>query len=69
MFNKIEAVGGFVLYVGVKKTAPPALHNPDRLYTNVLLEAVKRIDQFCEVTATRQPISFWRLTNTISGQR
>ena len=49
MFNKIEALGGFVLYVGVKKTAPPALHNPDRLYTNVLLEAVKRIDQFCEV--------------------
>ena len=49
MFNKIEAVGGFVLYVGVKKTASPALHSPNRLYTKVLLEAVKRIDQFCEV--------------------
>ena len=49
MFNKIEAVGGFVLYVGVKKTPPPALHSPNRLYTKVLLEAVKRIDQFCEV--------------------
>ena len=49
MFNKTEAVGGFVLYVGVKKTPPPALHSPNRLYTKVLLEAVKRIDQFCEV--------------------
>ena len=48
MFNKIEAVGGFVLYVGVKKTASPAGHYPNRLYTRVLLEAVKRIDQFCE---------------------
>ena len=48
MLNKIEAVGGFVLYVGVKKTAPPELHHPNRLYTKVLLEAVKRIDHFCE---------------------
>lgn len=48
MFNKIETVGGFVLYVGVKKTASPDMHRPNRLYTRVLLEAVKRVDQFCE---------------------
>jgi hypothetical protein len=48
MLNKIEAVGGFVFYVGVKKTAPPESHYPNRLYTKVLLEAVKRIDHFCE---------------------
>ena len=30
MLNKIEAVGGFVLYVGVKKTAPPESHYPNR---------------------------------------
>ena len=48
MFNKIEAVGGFVLYVGVRKTAPPAGPSPNRLYANILLEAVKRLDQFCE---------------------
>ena len=48
MLNKIQNVGGSVLYVGVKKTAPPESHNPNRLYRNVLLEAVKRIDQFCE---------------------
>ena len=48
MFNKIESIGGFVLYVGVKKTASPSVHRPNRLYTRVLLEAVKRVDQFCE---------------------
>ena len=48
MLNKIEAVGGIVLYVGVKKTAPPEPHYPNRLYTKVLLEAVKRIGHFCE---------------------
>lgn len=45
--NKIERLDGFVFYVGVKKTASPDLHNPDRLYARVLLEAIKRIDQFC----------------------
>ena len=49
LFNKIETIGGFVLYVGIKKTAPLDKHYPNRLYTRVLLEAVKRIDQFCEV--------------------
>ena len=52
LFNQIETVGGFVLYVGVKKTAAPAEHDSNRLYTRVLLEAVKRIDQFCEVDCT-----------------
>ena len=47
LLNKIERLGGFVFYVGVRKTASPALHNSDRLYTRVLLEAIKRIDQFC----------------------
>ena len=47
LFNKIERLGGFVFYVGVRKTASPDLHNSDRLYTRVLLEAIKRIDQFC----------------------
>ena len=47
MLNKIEAIGGFVFYVGIKKTAPPDSHHPNRLYTSILLEAIKRIDQFC----------------------
>ena len=47
MLNEIEAIGVFVFYVGIKKTAPPHLHYPNRLYTSVLLEAIKRIGPFC----------------------
>ena len=48
LFNKIEALGGFVFYVGLKKTAAPKAHNSNRLYARVFLEAIKRIDGFCE---------------------
>ena len=48
LFNKIEALGGFVFYVGLKKTAEPRAHNSNRLYARVFLEAIKRIDGFCE---------------------
>ena len=47
LFNKIENLGGFVFYVGIKKTAPPVEHHPNRLYERVFLEAIKRIDEFC----------------------
>ena len=48
LFDKINGLGGFVFYVGVKKTLPPASRNPNRLYARVFLEAIKRIDGFCE---------------------
>ncbi len=48
MFNKIERLGGFVFYVGVRKSAAPGAHNPNRLYARMFLEAIKRIDGFCE---------------------
>ncbi|MCZ0935821.1 MAG: DUF3800 domain-containing protein [Gemmatimonadetes bacterium] len=48
LFNRIASAGGFVFYVGIKKTAPPETHNPNRLYARVLVEAIKRIDEFCE---------------------
>ena len=47
MLNRIEALGGFVLHVGIRKTAAPERHDPNRLYARVFLEAIKRIDQFC----------------------
>jgi len=46
-FNKIASVRGFVFYVGIKKTHPPDSHNPHRLFAKVLIEAIKRIDEFC----------------------
>ena len=48
LFNKIDALGGFVFYVGVRKTKPPEAHEPSELYKAILGEAIKRIDQFCE---------------------
>ena len=48
LLNKIERLGGFVFYVGIKKTAAPAEHDPNQLYRSVLVEAIKRINDFCE---------------------
>ena len=48
LLNKIEKLGGFVFYVGIKKTAAPAEHDPNQLYKSVLVEAIKRIDDSCE---------------------
>ena len=48
LFNKIKSIGGFVFYVGIKKTHPPSRHNPNRLYATVLVEAIKRLDEFCQ---------------------
>ncbi len=47
LLNKIERCRGFVFYVGIRKTAPPEVHNPNSLYAGVFREAIKRIDQFC----------------------
>ncbi len=46
--NKINSEGGFVFFVGVKKTLPPDRHSPNKLYGRVLVEAIKRINSFCE---------------------
>lgn len=47
LFNKIATLGGFVFYVGIRKTAAPDAHNPNRLYARVFLEAIKRLNDFC----------------------
>ena len=47
-FNKIKSIGGFVFYVGIKKTHSPGRHNPNRLYAMVLVEAIKRLNEFCD---------------------
>ncbi len=47
LFGKIASLNGFVFFVGRPKTAPPHIHNPNRLYIAVLLEAIKRINAYC----------------------
>ena len=41
-------IDGFVFYVGVRKTAAPGDHNANRLYARMFLEAIKRIDDYCD---------------------
>ena len=47
LLNKIEDLGGFVFYVGIRKTWAPEAHDSSRLYGDILQEVIKRIDQFC----------------------
>lgn len=48
MLNKISSLGGFVFYVGIRKTLSQDRHSPNRMYIKLLLEAIKRLDGFCE---------------------
>jgi hypothetical protein len=47
LLNRIGGCGGFVFYVGVRKTQAPSQHRPNDLYRAVLREAIKRLNQFC----------------------
>ncbi len=44
----IKSFGGFVFYFGRKKTKPPEIHDSTALYTSVLRESIKRINEFCK---------------------
>ena len=48
LFNQINELGGFVFYVGMRKTKPLDAHQPKQLYKAVLDKAIRHIDQFCE---------------------
>ncbi|MDE0057782.1 MAG: DUF3800 domain-containing protein [Defluviicoccus sp.] len=47
LFIRITGLGGFVFYVGIRKTFAPDEHNGNRLYVGILREAIKRLDQYC----------------------
>ena len=49
LFNKIKKLGGFVFYVGIRKTLAPAQHRPNSLYGKVFVEAIKRLNDFCQL--------------------
>ena len=48
LLNKLTTLGGFVFYVGIAKTSTPLDHDPNQLYKRVLVNAIKRLDDFCE---------------------
>ena len=47
LFNHIEKIGGFVFYTGEHKTTTPFAHNSAAAFTRQLLQAIRKIDQFC----------------------
>ena len=49
LLNKVMALDGFVFYVGIRKTEPPGVHNPNRLFQAILREAIRRLDECCDV--------------------
>ena len=48
LLNNIRYLGGFIFYVGIRKTKLPDAHNPNKLQQAILHEAMKQIDQFCK---------------------
>ncbi len=49
LLNKIVALDGSVFYVGIRKIEPPGVHNPNRLFQAILREAIRRLDECCDV--------------------
>lgn len=48
ILNRIEKVGGRIIFVGLQKTHSPETHDPEALYRAVLMETIKRLNQYCE---------------------
>ncbi len=50
MLNRINKVGGHVIYSGEHKVCLPPPHNPTATFKRQLLQAVRTIDRFCTKT-------------------
>ena len=47
LLREIARVGGRVFYVGLQKTASPAEHRVNGLYSGMLRASIRRLDRFC----------------------
>lgn len=47
LLNKIQKSGGFIFYVGGVKKTTPETHDANKLYKDILREAIKRLDHHC----------------------
>ena len=63
LINKIKAIDGFVFYTGIEKAPPAAAHTPEALYTSVLRDCVRRLDNFC----SRNNATFSMLLDSIDS--
>jgi hypothetical protein len=48
LLHRIEKDQGMVFYVGVEKTRSPEGHDSKHLYRTVLMEAIDRLDEYCD---------------------
>ena len=61
LFREVRRGGGRVFYVGIQKTASPAEHRVNGLYSGMLREAIRRLDQFCSAEGGPQARFFLAL--------
>lgn len=45
--NQLKSCGGFVFYTGIEKDPPDTRHTSKALYLSVLVDAIKRLNNFC----------------------
>ena len=50
MLNRISDAGGHVFYTGIHKTTPPEQHNATEIFNQQLIQAIRKVDQFCATT-------------------
>ena len=50
LLNRINNAGGYVFFTGVHKTASPENHDSTEIFSQQLLQAIRKIDQFCATT-------------------
>ncbi len=48
LFNQIQKLNGYVIYVGIEKSKDIERHQSHQLYQSVLRELIKRLDEECE---------------------
>ena len=57
LLNKLKGLGGFAFYVGIRKTAAPGIHNPNRLYAKVFWRRSSGSTSSARRIATHRTIS------------
>jgi hypothetical protein len=71
ILNRIKKAGGHVFYTGIHKTAMPEDHDSAKVFSQQLLQTVRKIDQFCAAEKStfmmlldeQQAGDAWRMRN------
>jgi hypothetical protein len=47
ILSRLKSMGGFVFYTGIEKLPPDEKRIPERLYLSVLVDAIRKLNNFC----------------------